>query len=98
MAERLIGASKPGGGDVMVYFDDQGISRRVVMQQPPPNVSSSFPITPAHNNVNRQPSTSVLVYEDNDSDWGDNHRQVVYDTDDLGQACDKKKQGTFVYV
>jgi hypothetical protein len=23
---------------------------------------------------------------------------VVYDTDDLGQACDKKKQGTFVYV
>ncbi|SAM00270.1 hypothetical protein [Absidia glauca] len=98
MAERLIGTSKPGGGDVMVYFDDQGISRRVVMQQPPHTVSSSFPVTPARNNVNIQPSTSVLVYEDNDSDWGDNHRQVVYDTDDLGQACDKKKQSTFVYV
>lgn len=100
MAEKLIGTSKPGdgGGDVMVYFDDQGISRRVVMQQPPHKVSSSSPVTPAHNKAGRQPSTSVLVYEDNNSDWDDSQRQLVYDTDDLEHASDEKKQSTVVFV
>ncbi|KAI8341234.1 hypothetical protein BC941DRAFT_416286 [Chlamydoabsidia padenii] len=80
MAEKLMGTSKTDD-DVMVYFDDQGISRKVVIQH---QQQSSSAID--RNNTNKQLSTSVLVYQDNDNDWNDNHRQLVYDIDEGCEA------------
>lgn len=54
MAEKIMGSDKEQA-DVMVYFDGQGVSRKVVMQSPPP-VTTHLP-----------PSNSVLVYDSEDN-------------------------------
>ncbi|ORZ21414.1 hypothetical protein BCR42DRAFT_407512 [Absidia repens] len=90
MAEKLMGSDK-AGEDVMVYFDGQGISRKVVVQQQQPQQQLS-PST------NQRTSTSVLVYQDNENEREDIQRQVVYDIDELGYSTEEKKAETFVMV
>ncbi|CAO3588130.1 unnamed protein product [Absidia cylindrospora] len=91
MAEKLMGSDK-AGEDVMVYFDGQGISRKVVMQQQQQQQQQPSP------SANQQASTSVLVYQDNENEREDSQRQVVYDIDELGYSTEEKKAGTFVMV
>jgi hypothetical protein len=89
MAEKILGSDK-ANEDVMVYFDGQGISRKVVVQQLHQPKQQQQQTT-----TNQQPSTSVLIYQDNENDT---ERELVYDIDELGYSTEEKKTGKFVMV
>ncbi|ORZ24213.1 hypothetical protein BCR42DRAFT_402457 [Absidia repens] len=99
MAGKIIGANKSDEDDVMVYFDNHGISRKVVLQQ-----SHSITSTDIHKTTANESSTSFVVYEDrdkeNENEKINDQRQVVYDIGEQDHPREEygKKPGKLILV